>query len=187
MMAVGDLLGLAGMAFAAVRVLSSLPGLGRWRDQPWWLPAGMLLALLPVDGLSLAGLLRGLFGDLSMASLLLLGLGLWRDEAGRERQRIGLSAGAAALGVCLYPAALGLGMFDPYRLGFGDLTLLSGLLAAALLAALRGYGLAAVWLSLAVLGWALGLGESTNLWNYLIDPWVCLYALAVLLRRVLRH
>lgn len=187
MMAHSDILGLAAMAFAAVRVLSSLPGLGRWRDKSWWLPAGMLLALLPVDGLSLAGLLRGLFGDLSMASLLLLGLGLWPDKTVRDRQRLGMLAGVVLLGVGLYPAALGLGMFDPYRLGFGDLTLLSGLLAAALLLALRGYGLAAVWLSLAVLGWALGLGESTNLWNYLIDPWVCLYALAALLRRMRRH
>lgn len=187
MMGFADMLALGGMAFAVVRVLSAVPWLARWRDQPWWLPVGMLLALIPFDGLSLAGFLRGLLGDLSLASLLLLALGLWPDEIVRNRQRSSILYGVLLLGLCLYPAALGLGMFDPYRLGFGDLTMLSGLLAVALLTALRGYGLAAVWLSLAVLGWALRAGESTNLWNYLIDPWVCIYALAVLLRRTLRH
>ena len=34
-------------------------------------------------------------------------------------------------------------------------------------------------LTVAILtAWALELGESGNLWDYLIDPWVALYALA---------
>ena len=76
-----------------------------------------------------------------------------------------------------------IGMFDPYRLGFGDLWLISGLLFLALAAWAWQCMLIALSLSLAVLAWSIGWYESSNLWDYLLDPWISIYALAVLLKR----
>ena len=91
--------------------------------------------------------------------------------------------GAALTGLLLYPMALGLGPFDPYSLGFSGLGFsapwLPLLLAAAATAAWwRGLRATAVVLLAVFWGWLLGVGESQNLWNYLLDAWLWLFALA---------
>ena len=83
----------------------------------------------------------------------------------------------------LYPLALGISSFDPYRLGFGNLWFIVGLLIVALAAWFQQYTLIALSISLAVLAWSVGWYESNNLWNYLIDPWVSIYAIFALLKR----
>jgi len=85
--------------------------------------------------------------------------------------------------IVLYPLALGISTFDPYRLGFGNLWFIAGLLLIALVAWLRQYTLIALTTSLAVLAWSIGWYESNNLWNYLLDPWGAVYALAVLVKK----
>jgi hypothetical protein len=70
--------------------------------------------------------------------------------------------------------ALGLGAFDPYRLGFAPHGLLVVLLALAAVAWVCESYLLLACLAAAVGGHALGVLESTNLWDYLLDPWVAL-------------
>lgn len=178
MMAYTDLTGLAGVAFALGVMLSRLPLISRFAVARSWLVAGiMALALLPVSDLSLAGYVRGVSGDLSVTSLLLLGLTL-RSRAHPQRQGLLLLVAVAAL--ALYPAALGLGSFDPYRLGYGGHAAWAALLLLALWHWVCGNGLIVLGLALAVSAWALGGYESANLWDYLIDPWVAIHALFAL-------
>jgi hypothetical protein len=84
----------------------------------------------------------------------------------------------AALG--LYPMALGIGSFDPYRLGYGNPWFLGGLLLLALAACFLRLPVVALAIALAVFAWGVGWYESTNLWDYLLDPVLAIYALSAL-------
>lgn len=149
----------------------------------------LLLSLVPVQGISLALQLRTYVGDLSVASLVLLGwttlsrFGLAPASAGDRLASLALFAGLAVL---LYPAALGLSYADPYQLGFEPrpMLLVLGLLCAVLI--IQGSWLGALALVLATLAFALRLGASENYWDYLIDPYLALYSLGALLSAAVR-
>lgn len=179
-----DLTGLFGITLAIVALLARLP---RVRSLPLRQKAALLagatiLMQIPVWGLSLAEFVRGVTGDLSVFSLLLLAVALARslsDQALVEDS----NRNAALLAIVLvaapfYPLVLGVGMFDPYRLGYGNLWFMTALLGAAIWASLRHSTLLAVGLALAVAAWSVGWYESTNLWDYLLDPWLAIYAFA---------
>lgn len=181
MMHFTDITGLAGVVLAVVALTLRVPVVAR---QPFhhraWLAGALLIALsIPFGGLSGAEFVRGISGDLSVTSLLLLGQAL-RGETSRKRSLLVFVAGAAFM---LYPFALGLGMFDTYRLGFGNLWFVAWLLLLVL-AAWAWRCTLIVWsVSLAVLAWSAGWYESNNLWDYLLDPWLSIYALGVLAKR----
>lgn len=187
MMSWTDMAGLSGMAFAlAVLIVPLAASRVTGRAVLPYVAVCMVLALSPFDGLSVAGYLRGFFGDLSVASLLLLALVLRQRVLSGNKEaagRLGLLALIAFAALALYPFALGIGLFDPYRLGFGHFGFLAGLFAIALLAWARQQALIALYLALAVLAWAIGWGESNNLWDYLLDPWVAFYATGALLKQ----
>ncbi|HAF45427.1 MAG TPA: hypothetical protein DCK83_10980 [Gallionellaceae bacterium] len=183
-----DLSGLAGITLAVFALLlrqrrvQALP----WPQRMAVLLAVLLVLLVPVAGLSLAGLLRGITGDLSILTLLFLllasartlsGCGLVLDE---NRARAVQAIAIAAL--LFYPLVLGLGSFDPYRLGYGNLWFMLALLGFAAWAALRHSILLALGIALAVAAWSIGWYESPNLWDYLLDPWLGIYALAAQVR-----
>lgn len=185
MMHFTDLAALLGIAFAFAVLIVQIAVRAPGRAVLPYVAVCMLLALLPFDGLSVAAYLRGLSGDLSMASLLLLTLALRQrmsfntDEWDGRREMLVLIVLAALV---LYPLALGIGMFDSYRPGFGNVWFIAALLSLVLIAWLRKQYLIALWVSAAVLAWSVGWYESSNLWDYLLDPWVAIYAIAVLLK-----
>ncbi len=154
------------------------------------------IVLLPILGLSLAGFLRGLVGDLSTTSLLLLVAALvarLRQLAGGEgvawwsmRERFVLFLFVSVLALLLYPFALGLGMLDPYRSGFGGIGLLVMLALLSLWSMRRASYLLPAACSLAVLAWSMGWYESTNIWDYLIDVPLAIYALVQMLKAMLK-
>lgn len=84
---------------------------------------------------------------------------------------------AVLTGIGLYPSALGWGRFDIYTLGwnFSPLTIAVGALAIGLI--WRGHRFSLVLLG-ALLAWQLGLMESHNLWDYLVDPVLFLLSVA---------
>lgn len=172
------------LAFALV-VFMIFTRLTRNKTQRGILLAGcQLLSLVPVQGISLALQLRTYIGDLSVASLVLLGwatlyrFGVAPAGAGDRLASLALFAGLAVL---LYPAALGLSYADPYQLGFEPrpMLLVLGLLCAVLI--IQRSWLGALALVLATLAFALRLGASENYWDYLIDPYLALYSLGALL------
>lgn len=139
----------------------------------------LALGFAPVGELSLALYLRTLIPEPSIVGL--LGLA-WATLVRMKlavslpsRQRLTLLTLFGALGLFLYPAALGIGPFDPYRLGFSPrpMILIVGLLALVLLL-LRNM-LGALMLTLATLAFGLSALASNNYWDYLLDPFVAVY------------
>jgi hypothetical protein len=164
--------------------------LRRFRERriyPWLLPGGALLAvLLPLQGLPAAGYVRGLLGDLSIVTLLLLGNALWFGLGNRpwfnDSSRSLSLAAIAVVGALFYPLALGLSGFDPYQLGYAGFFLPSMLLILSLTAWFTGRRAPAVLLLLPVVAYNLQLLESDNLWDYLLDPWLVIYSWMWLLK-----
>lgn len=184
-----DLTGLSGITLAAITLLARLP-----RVQALPLPkrAGVLVAAIilisiPVWGVSLAGFVRGMTGDLSIATLVLLALALAHSFSGHVRvgdqNRLAMLKMILTAAILFYPPVLGIGMFDPYRLGYGNLWFMVALLGLAVWASLRYSTLFALCIALAVAAWSVGWYESPNLWDYLLDPWLAVYAFAVQVKK----
>ena len=184
-----DLTGLSGITLAAITLLARLP-----RVQALPLPkrAGVLVAAIvlisiPVWGVSLAGFVRGMTGDLSIATLVLLALALAHSFSGHVRvgdqNRLAMLKMILIAAILFYPPVLGIGMFDPYRLGYGNLWFMVALLGLAVWASLRYSTLFALCIALAVAAWSVGWYESPNLWDYLLDPWLAVYAFAVQVKK----
>lgn len=81
----------------------------------------------------------------------------------------------------LYPFALGWTRFDPYALGYGSVEFVTALLLLALAAWWARLNLIVFVIVAAALAYLAGAYESRNLWDYLIDPLVSVYALVRLL------
>ncbi len=183
-----DIAGLAGLAVATAASLVLLPGISRLPGlhQAVLQSAVFALMLIPFGDMPLAAYVRGMTGDLSITTLVLICCALSRHWFGcgtadtRIRQVLMLSIALAAL--ALYPMALGVSVFDPYRLGYGEPLFVAALLLVALAAWIRKYHLIASCIALAILAWAAGWYESDNLWDYLLDPWIAIYALFVIAR-----
>ena len=182
-----DLTGLAGVASATAAAMLLLPGIGKLTRlrRALLLGAVFVLMLIPFGAMPFAAYVRGMTGDLSITTLVLLFCAMlrpWCDcVAVRDKRRLALLGlvGLAALG--LYPMALGAGPYDPYQLGYGNLPFVAVLLLLALAAWMRGYTLITLCIALGTLAWAVGWYESDNLWDYLIDPFAAIYALAAIM------
>lgn len=183
-----DITGLAGLAVATAASLVLLPGISRQAGlhQAVLQSALFALMLIPFGDMPLASYVRGVTGDLSITTLVMIGCALSRHWFGcgtaetRIRWTLLLTVALAAL--ALYPMALGVSAFDPYRLGYGEPLFIAALLLVALAAWIRKYNLIASCIALAILAWAAGWYESDNLWDYLLDPWIAIYALFVIVR-----
>jgi hypothetical protein len=166
----------------------------------WSLPQPARLAIVlgaaaamaaPLGELSAAGYLRGALGDLSLVSQALLATAVAEYALGRnvlDRRELGIAMSlVVAAAIFLYPAALGLTYFDPYALGYSS----PYLVCALLLLTLGAWTLRLEWLVacllLAVTARVLNALESRNLWDYLIDPLLVLYAAFWLARFGLRR
>lgn len=136
---------------------------------------------VPLADASAAQWLRSIVGDMSVLTLVLLADILARRLGNHallaQQTRTALLLGAGLVGVVFYPLALGVGSFDPYRLGFAPLLLAAVLVVLSIIAWLRGARGLAVILLLPLLAFNLHLLEADNLWNYLLDPVLVIYAL----------
>jgi len=132
--------------------------------------------------------LRGLTGDLSMTSLCLLALALYKklDDSDKifisAKERCLLMGLMAGVGLVFYPLALGLTSFDPYSLGYYNIYFVAVVLLLGLIVFVRKLYVFATILLLSVLAWNTQLLQSVNLWDYLIDPFVFFYALGSVVR-----
>ena len=151
------------------------------------LAAVLALVTLPIGEFSFAVAWRGAAGDLSIITLCwLVCAATDRIRPGStpladDRQRLFAAAAIVAAAVFLYPAGMGLSQWDPYRLGYG-FSLLGATLAVAVAAYYLRQQFTLLALAAALGGYALLALESRNLWDYLIDPAIAFYALAVLVR-----
>lgn len=142
--------------------------------------ACLAFALVPVYGLPLAAYLRGVVGDFSITTIALLGCVLVEQISGKvvlaPTARTPVLLAIALAGVVLYPAALGALPLDVYRYGYQPLVLLAVLLVLAVGAWRLRQPAAALLVLLAVAAFDFRLLESDNLWDYVLDGWITLYA-----------
>lgn len=152
-----------------------VPGL---RRRPAYGAAAVLamagLLWLPVGGVSLLGVLRGAVGAASATTAATLAA-LLCARCAREcifprGERVLVAALAVVVGLLFYPPALGLGAIDPYAWGYAGVVMPLAVGAVALAAGAAGHWVIAGALAAALAAWRLQLLESTNLWDYLIDP-----------------
>jgi hypothetical protein len=145
---------------------------------------------VPLGDLSAAEYYRGAVGDFSALTFLLLAASVWQHLAGRPVLRRGdlvaVFTCTTIAGLVLYPMTMGVGPVDSYAWGYRPLVLLAVLFALTLLARWRG-NRAAVLVPLVVLAWCAGLLESTNLWDYLLDPFLAMYGLAWLVKILIQR
>ncbi len=188
-----DLTGLASLASATTASLLLLPGIARLirLHLAILLASVFVLMLIPFGGMPVAAYIRGMTGDLSITALILLWCTLlrpWCDcfEA-QARHRSALLVLIACTALVFYPMALGAGMLDPYRLGYGDPQFITVLLLLALAAWLRKSALVVLCIAFATFAWAIGWYESDNLWDYLLDPFVSIYALFTIATRAIQE
>jgi hypothetical protein len=184
-----DLSGLGSAALLITAAPLVWPGVGRLPRVGLALLLGTaaLLALLPFGALLPAGYVRGFVGDLSVPTTLLLLRAIGRPFLGwgpiDPKSRLALQGLLAGGGLALYPFALGVGARDPYRLGYANPWFVGLALLLALAAWLSRLQLVGLCLALAALAYALGGHESSNLWDYLLDPLVSIWGLSGLLFR----
>ncbi len=189
MSAVAHLMGPGLVLAVAGAVLARIAGCGMPARGAAAL-AGAALLLLPAGPSALGPLLRAWLGDLSIPNLALLVAALASGIAGivvidrRNLATILMVAGIS--GLLLYPLAFGLAAIDPYRLGYDPLLLPAALLPLCVAGWLSGRRAAIGLLLAALVGFHLDLLESQNLWDYLVDPWLVLWAWSYAMLRLLR-
>ena len=139
-----------------------------------WIPVGV--AHLPV-----AAYVRGVTSDLSVSLVVVVTLNLFSRLFSlklfdrRERQAVFYVVAATAL--FLYPLALGWGDWDAYRLGWGSAAMWAGLLLVCVVCWVAKLRLLPLLIGLVIASWTANLMESTNLWDYLFDPWLATAAI----------
>jgi hypothetical protein len=186
-MSASDAFGLFGCGVLGLAAVATL--IHRWRLPLRARYAVMLAAafavFIPFGDLSAAAYLRGVTGDVSVTTLILTGAACITRSTGRTligpRDLRALFWLLALSALFLYPFALGWTPFDPYALGYGSIGLPTALLCVTLAAWwARQYAVVFIVVA-AALAYLAGAYESRNLWDYLIDPLVCAYAIVRLL------
>ena len=165
-------------ALAALRFSSLYP---TWAKGVTVLFFALLLIPLGAAQIPAVAYVRGITADLSVTLVALAvwhffhhALG-WRAIAKRDLQAV--LAATAVAAVFLYPLSLGWGDWDAYRPGWGSWGMLASLLALCVVCWVKGLRALPALVALALLAWSFGWMESSNLWDYLLDPWLSLYSL----------
>ncbi len=177
------MIGLAGCALLLVNVIMAAARSRRYSatSRKFLFLVITIAAFVPVGGLSIAGYLRGVTGDVSVTTLVLLVAAsiacLFDKNAYTPRSFSVLMLLVLGGGLSLYPFALGFTYFDSYALGYGSKAFIAVLFLLTLGAWYFERYLIVVCLVLAVWAYIIGMYESRNLWDYLIDPMITLYAL----------
>jgi hypothetical protein len=134
--------------------------------------------------LPLVAYVRGVVGDLSIVTILLL----WTSLLPKNKPApIGFKFVIALIAIIFYPFALGLGMMDPYAWGYGSIAFFIAVLCFALGCGLVNWSKGVWVIAISILAWAGHWHESANLWDYLLDPFLAIWALAGLIAALYRR
>ena len=162
--------------------------------QPFPVIAKVLLMLLVANlffwplglgmELPLVAYVRGVVGDLSIVTMLLL----WTSLLPKNKPAPFVFKFAVALiAIIFYPLALGLGMMDPYAWGYGSIAFFIAVLFFALVCGLANWSKGVWIIAISILAWAGHWHESANLWDYLLDPFLAIWALTGLIAALYRR
>jgi hypothetical protein len=134
--------------------------------------------------LPLAAYVRGVTGDLSIVLTLLLWSSLLPSSK-TTPSVFKLAIAMIALG--FYPFALGLGMVDPYAWGYGSIAFLIAVLLFALVCGLANWARGVWIIAIAIIAWSAHWHESANLWDYVLDPFLAIWALLALFGMLIKR
>ncbi len=140
-------------------------------------PLGMSMEL------PLAAYVRGVVGDLSIVTTLLLWCTLL---PGNKPTPWVFKLSLTIIAVAFYPFALGLTMFDPYAWGYGSIPFFIGVLIFAVICGLANWTKGVWIIGLAIIAWGVHWHESANLWDYLFDPLLVFWAVLSLIGATMR-
>jgi hypothetical protein len=148
--------------------------------------AALALLMLPVGGIVVARWVASLGANFSVPLTGLLAAAVWERASGTPilssaEWRTAWLFGALG-GLALYPFALGVGSIDPYEWGWRFSPLFVVILALTVWQICRKNRFGFLLL-LAAAAFHLRLLESTNYWDYLLDPVFCVVSLVVLGRQ----
>jgi hypothetical protein len=124
--------------------------------------------------LPLVAYVRGVIGDLSIVTMLLLWTSLL---SGSKPAPLAFKVSVACIAIVFYPLALGFGMIDPYAWGYGSILFFITVLLFAVVCGLANWSKGVWMIAIAILAWAAHWHESANLWDYLLDPFLAIWAL----------
>ena len=184
-----DFLAVSGIALVACAVCLGLSGLksattDRTNSKGIWLVGTCFVVMwIPVGAahLPVAAYIRGITSDFSISLVVLAALNLsgrlFRVKLFAQREYLAMFYVVAAMALFLYPLALGWGDWDAYRPGWGSAGMWTGLLFLCLVFWVAGLRLLPLLIGVAMLSWTARLMESTNLWDYLFDPWLAIAAI----------
>ena len=158
------------------------------------IPAICLL-FIPINDLPLVNHIRALPGELSITTLSLLFTASMSALLDRNfykpKSFFLLMLLVLTVGLFLYPFSLGLTYFDPYALGYSSKMFLAFFFAAALTAWYFNLYFLVIIIVLDVSAYLMGIYESRNIWDYLIDPLLTLFAffwlIIWMIKRVVQH
>ncbi len=134
--------------------------------------------------LPLVAYVRGVTGDLSIVLTLLLWSSLLPSS---KSTPMAFKFTVAIVAFCFYPFALGFGMIDPYAWGYGSIAFLIAVLVFAVVCALANWTKGVWIIAIAIIAWAAQWHESSNLWDYLLDPFLAIWALLAFLGMLYRR
>lgn len=158
------------------------------------LPAVWML-FIPINGLPVLFYVQGFPGELSMTTVILICYAsicaLLDKKIYNPRRFFCLMLLVLTVGLFLYPFSLGFTYFDPYALGYSSKTFLAFFFAAALTAWYFNFHFLVIVIVLDISAYLAGVYESNNIWDYLIDPILTLFALfwiiIWMINRLVRH
>ena len=146
-----------------------------------WTALGISAAIgfFKIGDLRLIAYPAGVVGDLSITTQVLLAAVVMRQVLGidilSERDRFSVLVAAGAVGLALYPLSSGLTILDVYSWGFESTALMIGLVLLAVVAWYVRPG-AALVIPLSVIAFNFELLASNNIWDYLTDPIITVFA-----------
>ena len=176
-----SILGTLGQVLLTSAVILSLFRVGKYPPTVRWtaLVISALIGFFKIGDLRLIAYPGGVLGDLSITTQILLASiaakQVLRIDLLSDRDRATILFAAAGAGLVLYPLSSGLMMLDVYSLGFHSTTLMLGLAVLAVIGWYVRTG-AAITIPLGVIAFNFELLASNNVWDYLLDPLLALFA-----------
>jgi hypothetical protein len=155
------------------------------RDLSYVIAIAVLLAVsTPIGSIPIAQVTRGIFGDMSITTLILMSYFFIFPTTSRDKSKQ-LFILVVITGLLFYPTALGLGMTDPYQWGYlnsyrgigSPMLFLGALIVVILIAARLKNDLILLCIAMATGAFVFGAMESKNIWDYLIDPMIVTFGL----------
>lgn len=154
----------------------------------WVAPVVALIAMVPIKGVSMAGLVLSISPSLSVGGMVLWGAVLLRRVSGMEPLggggAKGLSIMLLAVGLLVYVSEAGGLGFDIYTAGYGFSAWDILLGASALYMFIRGSRLSYVMLA-CLMAHSVGLMRTSNIFDAIVDGPSFLLALVIVIRHMM--